>query len=213
MKKFLIAHRRSFWNIALMFCVLTAALCCTACGVPTWLSDASSIIALVGASFASIASFIAGLTGNTALAALLATVSKWITTVQTGISDLQALITQYQASPSTGLLAEIESALADLKTNVEQDFSNLGLPPSVLSVIAGIAGEAARLLATWDLAIQGIKTAPTTAALHAAVAHLSTVADNLPAQMASYKAAVNAILNTKTGDPATDAALAGATKL
>jgi hypothetical protein len=208
MKPFLMLHRNFFLRFAFLALVFTAALYMTACGVPAWLTDAGSIIALVGSSFTSIAAFVAGLTGNAALAALLTTVSKWITTVQTGISDLQALITQYQASPSTGLLAQIESALTDLKTNVQQDFSNLGLPPAVLTVIAGIAALAANTLAEWDLAIQGIKTAPTSAAFKEATAKLSAVADALPQSIAAYKVNVNKILTTKTGDPMVDAALA-----
>jgi hypothetical protein len=201
-------HRIFFLRFAFLTLVFTAAMCMAACGVPAWLTDAGSIIALVGSSFTSIAAFVAGLTGNAALAALLTTVSKWITTVQTGISDLQALITQYQASPSTGLLAEIEAALTDLKTNVQQDFSNLGLPPAVLSVIAGIAALAANTLAEWDLAIQGIKTAPTSTAFKEATARLSAVADALPQAISAYKVNVNKILTTKTGDAQVDAALA-----
>src|ERR1700676_511748 len=94
--RFLISKRGPFMLLGSAFAALTVTLALVGCGVPAWLTDASSILALVGSSFASITSFIAGLTGNAALSTALAVVSKWITTVQTGITDLTALITQYQ---------------------------------------------------------------------------------------------------------------------
>jgi hypothetical protein len=211
--KFLIAYRRFFQVVALAAFLFAITSILTACGVPTWLSDAGNIIALVGSSFTSLASFIAALTGNVALAAGLAAVSTWITKVQSGVTDLEELISQYKASPTTGLLGEIESSLTDLQQNVQQDFSNLGLPASVLSVIAGIASEAESLLVEWGTAIAGVKTATSSAQLHAAVAHISTMADSLPQSIANYKQAVNKILSTPTGDAQTDAALAKTKKL
>ena len=206
--QFLVKYRRSFFVFAFLMFLATACLSLTACGVPVWLSDAGNIIALVGASFASVASFIAGLTGNTALAAALAVVSTWITKVQTGVSDLTALIAQYQASQSTGVLANIEAALADLQTNVQQDFSNLGLPAAVLSVIAGIAGVAENLLVQWSDAIAGVKAAKTSADFKGASAKLTALADALPQTIAQYKIDINAILDTQTDDPMVNAALA-----
>src|SRR5665213_3601005 len=114
-RNILITYRRAFMLFAFMMLLASFAFTMTACGSPAWLQDAGSIITMVGASFMSIASFVAGLTGNVALAAMLAVISTWITKVQTGISDLQLLITQYQASPSTGLLAQIEAALQDVE--------------------------------------------------------------------------------------------------
>lgn len=211
--RFLISYRRYFKLAAFAAFVFAATLTLTGCGVPTWLSDAGNIIALVGTSFTSIASFIANLTGNAALAALLAVVSTWITKVQTGVTDLEALITQYQASPTPGLLGEIESSLTDLQENVQQDFSNLGLPPAVLSIIAGIAGVAENLLAQWAAAISSVKTAKTSKDFSAAMAKLTSLADTLPYAMSKYKADVNEILNTPTGDPEVDAALKKAKKM
>lgn len=211
--KFLMKHHRTLMQFSFLLFLLVTTLSLTGCGVPAWLSDAGNIIALVGASFTSIASFVAGLTGNAALAALLATVSTWITKVETGISDLEALISQYQTSPSTGLLAEIEASLADVQTNVQQDFSNLGLPAAVLSVISGIAGVAANLLIQWSNAINGVKTAKTGADFKTAMAKLTSLADNLPTSIAQYKVAVNAILDTPTDDAMVNAALAKTPRL
>ena len=210
---FLIQHRRffsrlSFWGFAFTLCMMV-----TACAAPTWLTDATNILTVVGASFTSIASFIAGLTGNTALAAMLAVVSTWITKVQTSLSDLSALVAQYQATPNATLLANIEAGLEDVTTNVQQDFSNLGLPASILSVITGIAALALNLLTEWSVAISGVKTASTPDEFKAASAKLGDLVKNLPQQVATFKASVNGILNTPTGDAEIDAALAKAIRL
>jgi hypothetical protein len=213
MMRFLIKYRRTFMLFSFLLFLLALTLPLMGCGVPVWLSDAGSIIGEISLAFTSVASFIAGLTGNVALAALLATVATWITKVQAGISDLQTLISQYQASPNPGLLGDIESALSDLQTNVAQDFSNLGLPAAVLNVIAGIAGLANRLLLGWSQAISGVKTAKTSADFKVAMNKFTVLADGLPQSIAQFKSDVNAILTTKTGDAAVDAALAKTPKI
>src|SRR5262249_16035959 len=118
-------YRNAFRAISFIFAIGVFALIASGCGSPAWLTDAGQIIGLVGASFASLASFVAALTGNSALAAALAVVSQWITKIQTAVTDLQALINQYQASPTPGLLGEIEAALTDVQQNIQQDFANL----------------------------------------------------------------------------------------
>ena len=200
--KFLIKYRRSFMVLGLFVGLFAITNLLAGCGLPAWLTDASSIIALVGSSFTSIASFVAGLTGNVALAAALATVSAWITKIQTALADVEALVEQYQEAQNPTVLADIEAALADLETNVQQDFSNLGLPAGVLSVIAGIASLALSQLEAWGSLIGAIK-APATAKVTLVV----------PMSKKEFKAAVNKILSTPTGDPQVDIALAKAKRV
>lgn len=213
MLKALSTYRRELRLLSFILFAFAVTVPMMGCGVPAWLTDASSIIALVGASITSVGSFIAGLTGNAALAAALAVVSTWITKVQTGLADLTALISQYQKSPSASLLGSIESALSDVTSNVQQDFSNLGLPSTVLSVIAGIASLAYNLLAEWSAAISGVKTASTSEDFKAATAKMADLASALPQAMENYRNSVNAILTTKTGDPMVDSALAKASTI
>lgn len=200
--KVLIAYRRAFMIVAALAGLYAACSMLAACGLPVWLTDASGIIALVGSSFTSVASFIAGLTGNAALAAALATVSTWITKIQTALGDIETLVEQYQEAENPTVLADIEAALADLETNLQTDFSNLGLPSGVLSVIAGIAGLALSQLQAWAALISGMKA---TAA--------QKVEFNVPLTKKEFKAAVNKILSTPTGDPQVDAALAKAQRV
>ena len=209
MRKFLIRFRRVAMFMAIVCACFVCGLMLTGCGAPTWLTDAGNIVATIGMSFTSLSAFIAGLTGNVALAALLTTVSAWISKVQTDIADLSLLISQYQQSPSTGLLATIESSLADVQANVQQDFANLGLPAAVLSVVAGVAGLAEGLLVKWSTAVGAVKSAAFgSKEFHAAVEHMNSVAKSLPQDTAAFKAAVNALFDKKTGDAQVDAALA-----
>lgn len=202
MKPILIRHRQQFTALALFLIIGIVTMTLSGCGVPTWLTDAQSIVALVGTSITAIASFIAGLSGDAALATGLAIVSTWITKVEEGISDLETLVSQYNDSPNATLLQSIESALADVQTNIQQDFSNTGLPTSVLSVIAGISGLALSQLEAWGTLLPAIKSNA-----------MTTFTVKTPYTKAQYKELVNKILETPTGDAEVDAALAKAKKL
>ena len=202
MKSFLIRHRHHAMMTALLLLIGSVAMLVSGCAVPTWLTDAQSITALVGTSITSIGSFIAGLTGNVALAAGLAIVSTWITKVETGLSDIETLVSQYNSAPNPTLLSDIESALQDVETNIQQDFSNLGLPASVLSVISGITALALSQLEAWGTMIPAVKASA-----------MTVMTLKVPYTKAEYKAAVNKILATPTGDAEVDAALAKARKL
>lgn len=200
--RFCLIYRRPLFGVAAAFAFLAFMLPMMGCAAPTWLTDASQIITLVGASFASIASFVAGLTGNAALAAALAVVSTWITNVQAGLSDIETLVDQYNEAPNPTLLSDIESALADVEQNVQTDFSNLGLPASILSVIAGIAGLALQQLVAWRSLFPSVS-----------ISAGSKFTITVPMTKKEFKAAVNKILETPTGDRIVDVALAKAVRL
>lgn len=201
-KKLLIAYHRQCTMVALLMFIGIASLFVAGCGAPTWLTDANNIVAIVGTSITAIGSFIAGLTGNAALAAGLAVISDWTSKVETGLSDLEELVSQYTAAPSPTLLSTIESTLADVEGNIKQDFGNLGLPTSILSVVAGIAGLALSQLEAWGSLI------PATQAKA-----MTTFTVKTPYTKSEYKQLVNQILTTPTGDAEIDAALAKVKKL
>ncbi len=202
MKQFLVQYRRFFNSAALLLVLAAVTSVLAGCGAPTWLTDAQGIVALVGTSITSIGSFIAALSGNAALAAGLAVVTDWINKVETGITDLEELVSQYSAAPTASLLQEIEAALAAVEGNIQRDFSNLGLPTSLLAVIAGVAALALSQLEAWGSLIPAAK---------ATAGQVLTV--RVPYTKAEYKALVNKILETPTGDVEIDAALAKAKKL
>lgn len=202
MKSFLIRHRSALRVLSLLLVVFTVALLMSGCAAPTWLTDANQIIGMVGSSIAAIGGFIAALTGNAALAAGLAVVSTWLTKIEQGIADVEQLVEQYNAAPDATTLASIEAALLDVETNIQQDFSNLGLPTSVTSVIAGVAALALSQLQAWGTMIPAIKANA-----------MQSFVLKVPYTKAQFKEAVNGILSTPTGDAEVDAALAKAKKL
>lgn len=202
MKKFCVRYHRQFMLLAVLFAVVPVAMLVAGCGAPTWLTDANSIIGLVGSSVAAIGSFIAGLTGDAALAAALAVVATWVTKVQTGISDLDELISQYQSAPSPTLLTDIESALSDVQTNLAQDFSNLGLPTAVLSTIAAIAGLALTQIEAWGSLLPALSANA-----------MQTVTIKVPYTKKEFQQLVDKILTTPTGDAEVDTALAKVKRL
>lgn len=197
MKRFLIQHARLFLRVACFLFIGLVCMTLAGCGIPTWLTDAQGIIGVVATSITSIGALIAGLTGNAALAAGLAVVSAWVTKLETGISDVEALVTQYNEAPDPTLLANIEAALADVEANLQQDFSNLGLPPAFLTVASGVAALALSQLEAWGSLIPALKATA-----------MSTIIIKRPYTKAEYKALVKELFATKTGDPEVDAALA-----
>lgn len=201
-RAFLIRHTRHFFQLATILLVGLVTMAIAGCGVPTWLTDAQNIVALVGTSITAIGSFIAGLTGNAAMAAGLAVLTTWITKVEQGISDIETLVSQYNSAPTPTLLADIESALTDVETNIQQDFNNLGLPASVLSVVAGIAALALSQLEAWGSLLPAVKAGAMTSFIV-----------KTPYTKAEYKQLINKILSTPTGDAEVDVALAKAKKL
>jgi hypothetical protein len=204
-RNFFSRHRQHFNTIGLCLVAFGLTLCVTGCAAPTWLTDAQSIIGQVGVSIATIGSFIASLTGNAALAAVLAEVSTWITEVENGITDLESLISQYTSTPNSTLLTQIEAALTDVQTNLQKDFSNLGIPASILAVIAGIAALALSQLEAWGSLIPGLKAADTLEA-KLSFLHSQPKAPGLTA--AEYQAEVVRILSTPQDDPTAESALA-----
>lgn len=202
MAYYFIKYRRHFMTLALFMAIGTVAMLMSGCAIPTWLTDAQSILGVVGTSIATIGAFIAGLTGNAALASALAIISTWVTKVEQGITDLEELISQYNAAPTPGPLATIEATLADVTKNVQEDFGNLGLPPAILGVISGVAALALSQLEAWGSLLPAAKSAP-----------MAVFSVKTPYTKAEYKALVNKLLTTSTGDPEVDKALAKVKKL
>lgn len=200
--RFLIFARHRFMAVACILVMGVFTLAMAGCGVPTWLTDAQSIVTLVGTSITAIGSFIAALTGDAALAAGLAVVSDWITKIDQVIGDLETLVEQYNAAPNQTLLADIESALTDVEANLVPDFSNTGLPTSVLSIIAGISALALSQIQAWGSLIPAAQANA-----------MTTFTVKTPYTKAQYKRLVNQILSRPTGDAKIDAALARAKKL
>lgn len=195
--RFLIKHRHHFLSLAILLAIGTVAMLVSGCAVPTWLTDANQIIGMVGTSITAIGSFVAALTGNAALAAGLALVQAWIVKVEQGLTDVEALVAQYNTTPDASTLSKLEAALADVSQNLAIDFANTGLPSTILNTIAGIAALALSQLQAWGSLLPAAKATPG--------AKFTVI---VPFDKKHYHAAVKALLSEPTGDTVIDAALA-----
>jgi hypothetical protein len=209
MKQFCTNHRRALLTLSLVSGLFAVCLCMTACNVPAWLTDAESLIPIIAASVTSILSFVAGMTGDPKLSALLNVITGIIADVGNGLADLEKLISDYKASPSDPLLAQIEAVAADIKANLAQVLSNTGLPAALAATINSWANLALSQLEAWLAVLPSLKAAVVAQSVHT----LAKPADDRIMSAAALKDSFNAILDTKTGDPAVDAALAKAVRV
>lgn len=191
-----------YHNLVMALFILSLAFTCTVmivgcAGLPQWLADSSTVLETVSASITAVLGLIGALTGNAALAAAALAIQSWVTKITTGIADVETLVKQYQADESATLLGDIEAALTVVEADVSTDFSNLGLPASFLSVIQQIAALALSQLQAWASLIPALKSSA-----------MTTLTLKVPYSKKEYAAAFNKILDTPTGDPAVDVALA-----
>ena len=193
MRSFVIAHHRAFVQLGLALLFVSAALFVCGCAVPTWISDIDNLIPVILSAFGGLASVITGFLGGSALAT---TITNWITEIETGVNDVEELVQQYQQSSDPTVLNDIEAALADVKTNLQTDFSNLGLPAVLLSVIAQVASIT---LATLQAIVSVIPAFAAKAG--------TTLSITVPMNKAELRGAYQTLFKKTTGNPKLDALL------
>ena len=193
MRSFVIAHHRAFVQFGLALFIVSAALFVCGCAVPTWISDIDNLIPVILSAFGGLASVITGFLGGSALET---TITNWITEIETGVNDVEELVEQYQQSADPTVLNDIEAALADVKTNLQTDFSNLGLPAVLLSVIAQVASIT---LATLQAIVSVIPAFAAKAG--------TTLSITVPMNKAELRGAYQTLFKKTTGDPKLDALL------
>ena len=206
MKQFCITHRRALMALSLVSGAFAVCMVVTGCAAPAWLTDAESLIPILGASITSVLSFIAAMTGNAGLSSVLNAISTVITDVGNGLTELQSLITQYKSNPSETTLQKIEDVANLISTNLNQILTATGLPAAVASKIQSWAQLVLTQLEAWLAVLPSLKVA--------AAAKSERVLMSIPApandkimSAAALKGAINEIWTTPTGDPTVDAAL------
>lgn len=184
---------------SLAFCLLA-----TGCVAPIWLVDAEGVAAVLVASATSIGSFVAGLTGNTIAADVLAAISTWASKVEAGLKNVQSLIQNYKVSPNESLLQEIDQATQTIVADI----------PALASIGNVPAAVSAKLEAWGQLVLSQLQSITSVLPLAAArPAPGSVVAVTIPLPTASIKAAHNSLLTAATGDADVDTAAAAATTI
>lgn len=196
--------RLPFFAVSAALAVLAVCLLTSACALPTWLSDANSIIPMLVTSAGSVLSLIAGLTGNAALAAAIAALTTWANKIEAGLANIETLIANYQANPSDTLLENIEAAAQAVISDIPTFAQVEGLPAALATTIQSFAQLILTQLEAWTSLIPTLK---------ASVMEGEQITVIVPFTKADYKAQWNALLNHSTGDPTIDAALKKAKRL
>lgn len=202
MRQFCFRHRYFFFTLSLACALFAVCMVMSGCNTPAWLTDAEQLIPILGATITSVLSFIAGLTGNPALSAVLGTISTIITDVGNGLAELETLINQYKSSPNETTLQKIEDIANLISSNLNQILQATGLPDAIASKIQAWASLVLSQLEAWLAILPALKTAALTGKVSA-----KPLNDQIMSASA-LKSAANEIWATKTGDPAVDAALA-----
>lgn len=206
---FLFRHRRAFHMLGMVFALLTVCMCLTACAVPTWLTDAEALMPVLMSSATSILSFVASATGNPELAAALAIAQPIIDDVGKGLTDLQTMIEEYKGSPSDTVMQNIEAGASDISANLNKLLGDIGLPAALATKLQAWAQLVLSQLNAWLEILPQIKTGVQSRTLE----HMARPATDKVMRADDLKNAFNAILDTPTGDPHVDEALAKAPRL
>lgn len=148
MKKFVVKYRKLWCALFVAMVCLHLAGCSTA-----WTSEASNIISLlvpaIEAALGILTAFGVGLSPTT-----LTTVQSWATQAQTGLSEVKALITQYNtaiASAQPGILAEIQTVLGVVSSNLAMLLPTLHVTDAkteaeIATVFSAVADEISALI-------------------------------------------------------------------
>lgn len=191
------------WRLFAALSIICATIYMGGCGPLTWLSDALQILPIAGSMLASVLTLIGALTGSTVETAIAAKVSAIISKAMAGITDLETIINEYKANPSTTLLGSIEEGTQAVIDKITQLLTDTGITD---------AATQSKVTAILNLFLTEVKAFATLLpALNVSSGQTLTV--TVPMTSKQAKAAFNTIIATPTGSPAVDAALAKLHKL
>lgn len=206
-------HRRALTFTGL--CLLTLGFCwmATGCaGLPQWLADAQQLFPMFATSAGTILTLIGSFTGNPELASVVTLITGVSKLVEAGITDVQAMVAEYEKNPSTTLLSSIEAGAQAVIDNLNRLLTDINVPSGAATPIVNLATLLLQQFEAWASVIPTLKVTTADHDVHAlktAISHLKAV----PMTAKAYKAAHNAILDTPTGDAAMDAVLAKVARL
>lgn len=197
-RRFLADHQKLFASMSFVFALIAVVLSTAGCGPLTWLSDALQILPIAGSMLSGVLTLIGALTGSTLETAIAAAVSSVIQKAIAGITDLQTIVNEYKANPSTTLLASIEEGTQAVIDNITQLLSDTGITD---------AATQKKVTDILNLFLSDVKAfASMLPGLKASAGQQLTI--TVPMTSKQSKEAYNLILTTPTGSPSVDAALA-----
>jgi hypothetical protein len=194
MKKFLVRHHRKFAVLSLLCFVFVLA----GCGLATWIATANQIVPIAGSMAAGVLALIAALSGKTLDPNEVTTLTTVVGAIQKALNDISAMVTEYQATPSTTLLGDIEAATKAVIDNINQFLQDTGITDTATQ---------AKVSAILNLVLNEVTSfASLLPILSATAGEKLTLVVPMPSK--DFKKAYNELLTTPTGNTAVDAALA-----
>ena len=202
---FLAHWRHIFLLVGALGLLGSGCLLLTGCMVPTWLTDATTMMPVLVSAAGSVLSFVLGLTGNVVAAGVVTAITDWANKISAGLANVESLVEQYNTTPGESLLAEIESAAQLVVSDISTFDSILGVPAAVSTPIQKMAQLILTQLEAWSSLLPALKAAPAAPGTNMTII--------VPFSKTGFKAAFNDVLDEATGNNDVDAALAGAKRL
>jgi hypothetical protein len=196
-------YHRFLMMIAMVSGSLTLCMLLTGCGQLDWLNDIINIVPVLVAGATSIGALVAGLTGSSIAATVLADISAWQTKVEAGLKNIESLIAAYKATPGESTLEEIEAVAQLLVSDINSFDSIVGVPAALSSKIQSVAQLLLSMVESIISAIPVVKIAATASA---ATSPVVIPAFSLPVSSSMLKQQLNAALQAPTGHAEVDAA-------
>lgn len=193
---------RQYRTQLFLFSLVMFGLVLVACNLPAWIATANSILPIATEMALGIISLLSAFTGGTDAGAI-ATLNTVMTAIGKALTDVQNMVDEYNANPSTTLLGSIQAAIQAVIDSVKQlmtdtGITNTSLQSKVVDVLQLLLNE----ITAWSTMLP-LLTAPAGTKFELIV----------PLDKNGLKQAYNAILSTPTGDVSVDAQLAKVKRL
>ena len=185
----------------LLLCLCLCVVCLTGC-TSTWITAVGAALPTLSALVTAIATFIAALAGKTVAQNVSDAIAKITADVQAQITNVQAIIAAYKASPDPTLLGEIKTVLNAVLANLSSILTDFSIVDSStvskLAQLVGLGVAAVQAILALVPLLSPAKTATLT----------EDEAKTLELHHSAFKATYNHIRTTVTGETDVDAALA-----
>lgn len=189
----------------LLLCLCLCVVCLTGC-TSTWITAVGAALPTLSALVTAIATFIAALAGKTVAQNVSDAIAKITADVQAQITNVQAIIAAYKATPNPTLLGEISAVLNAILANLASILTGFSIVDS--STVARLA----QLVGLGVAAVQAILALVPLLVPGPGVGGIPELSEaqkkTLGLHQSAFKATYNTIRTAPSGSVEVDAALA-----
>jgi hypothetical protein len=185
----------------ILFVVIFDLLMLASCNA-SWITEAQSIITVLGGSALNVIAIVAALKGSTIAPAAVTEAEAIFAKITAGLSTIGTLISSYNSTNSLSVLADINAGLADVKTNLGLVLKTLNVTdPETVAKITELLGLFTTEIDSLAELIPIVTKTANIALLKAAVAKSKLL------DAKEFKTAWRAAILKPTGSPIVDAAV------